>query len=374
MEKIREIINRTKAYYCVECGKCTAACPLSRYGDYSPDRVVERALIGLPVRPDLHVWSCLTCGRCKEVCTYGVDYPAFIRQVRSIARDEREQGICAHGELFSVMRLLARQSETSQKRLYWLSKDLKVREKGDILYFTGCLPYFDIIFRELGVQTVEIARSTVRILNMLGIVPVVMDDEVCCGHDLLWNGEVETFNRLAALNMQRIARRGAKKLIFSCPEGYRTFKLDYPSSSELELVHISELLAEKLEAGTVQVQTVDEPVTYHDPCRLGRHLGIYDPPRRVLSAIAPNFVEMASNRENSLCCGTSGWTNCDSFSEAIRRERLGEASETGAKILITSCPKCLIHFTCHLRNRPGEYNLQIVPFELFVARALGLVS
>ena len=376
MEKITEIINRTKAYYCVECGKCTSACPLSRFGDYSPDRVVERALLGLPVRPDLRIWSCLTCGRCKEVCTYGVDYPEFIRRIRSIARGEKEQGICAHGELFSLMRLFTRDHENPQKRLYWVSEEMKVLEQGDMLYFTGCLPYFDIVFRDLGVQTVEIARSTVKILNKLDVVPVVMNDEVCCGHDLYWNGEIETFKRLAAINIQNIARRGAKKVIFSCPEGYRTFKLDYPEFFDLdfELVHISEFLAEQLDEGKIDFRTIDEPVTYHDPCRLGRHLGVYDAPRRVISAIAPNFVEMASNRENSLCCGTAGWTNCDSFSEEIRGERLKECSDTGAQMMITSCPKCLIHFKCHMSNRKGDYDLEIVPFEVFVARAMGLVK
>jgi Fe-S oxidoreductase len=377
MEEIADIINRTKAYYCVECGKCTSACPLSRFGDYSPDRVVERALLGLPVKPDLRLWSCLTCNRCKEVCTYGVDYPEFIRELRSLAVEERERGICAHGEIFSVMKLLALPRERPQKRLYWLSEEeeMKVLEKGDTLYFTGCLPYFDIVFRDLGVHTVEIARSTVKILNKFGVVPVVMDDEVCCGHDLFWSGDTEPFKRLAAINLQNIKNRGAKKVIFSCPEGYRTFKLDYPKffDIDLELVHISEFLAEQMDEGKIDFRTMDEPVTYHDPCRLGRHLGVYDAPRRVIAAIAPNFVEMASHRENSLCCGTSGWTNCDSFCEEIRKERLKECIDSGAKIMITSCPKCMIHFKCHMSNRKGEYDIEIVPFEVFVARAMGLV-
>ncbi len=386
---ISDIINRTKAYYCVECGKCTSACPLSRFGDYSPDRMVERALLGLSVKPDLRIWSCLTCNRCKELCTYGVQYPEFIRELRSLALEERERGICAHGEIFSVMKLLALPHENPQKRLYWLSEEMKVQEKGDILYFTGCLPYFDIVFRDLEVHTVEIARSTVKILNKLGIAPVVMNDEVCCGHDLFWSGDTGTFKRLAYINIQNIMSRGVKKVIFSCPEGYRTFKLDYPEFFDLdfELIHISEFLSERIEEGKLELKPLpglrgrgaephsrtDETVTYHDPCRLGRHLGVYDAPRRVITEIARNFVEMASTRENSLCCGTSGWTNCDSFCEEIRRERLRECINTGAKIMITSCPKCLIHFKCHMSNRKGEYDIEIVPFEVFVARAMGLV-
>ena len=82
---------------------------------------------------------------------------------------------------------------------------------------------------------------------------------------------------------------------------------------------------------------------------------------------------MESTKENSLCCGTSGWTNCDGISEEIRRERLNEGIATGAKIMVTSCLKCLIHFKCHMSNRKGEYNIEIVPFESLVSRAMGLV-
>ncbi|RCV64625.1 Fe-S oxidoreductase [Methanophagales archaeon] len=375
MGKISDIINRTNAFYCVDCGKCTSACPLSRFGDYSPDRLVERALLGLPIQQDLRLWSCLTCNRCKEACTYGVEYPEFIREIRSVASNEREKGVCAHGELFSLMKLFTFSHEREQERLKWVSKDLKVSEKGDILYFTGCLPYFDIVFRDLGVNTVEIARSTTKILNKLGISPVVMNNEVCCGHDLFWNGDIETFKELAARNIQNINDTGAKKVIFSCPEGYRTFKLDYPEffDFDFEVVHISEFLLEQLEEGKLELHKVDDKVTYHDSCRLGRHLGIYDAPRKVIAEIAGDFVELASNKENSLCCGTSGWTNCDGISEEIRRERLNEGIDTGAKMMVTACPKCLIHFKCHMSNRKGDYEIEIVPFENLVARAMGLI-
>lgn len=375
METIADSINRTKAYYCVGCGKCTSACPLSRFGDYSPDSLVERALLGLPVQPDLRLWSCLACNRCKEACTYGVEYPEFIRGIRGAASKEKEKGVCAHGELFSLMTLFTFAHEREQDRLKWVSEDLKVSEKGDILYFSGCLPYFDIVFRDLGVNTVEIARSTVKILNKLGISPVVMNNEVCCGHDLFWNGDVETFKKLAARNIQNIRDTGARKVIFSCPEGYRTFKLDYPDffDVEFEVVHISEFLSEKIEAGEIELRKIDAKVTYHDSCRLGRHLGIYDAPRNVIAEITGDFVEMASNRENALCCGTSGWTNCDGISEEIRRERLKEGIDTGAAMMVTSCPKCLIHFTCHMSNRKEDYDIELVPFEALVAKAMGLV-
>jgi Fe-S oxidoreductase len=90
-----------------------------------------------------------------------------------------------------------------------------------------------------------------------------------------------------------------------------------------------------------------EVLTYQDPCRLGRRSGIYDSPRRLLKAVpGAEVLEMERTRDNALCCGTSAWMECTSCSKAIQSERLMEAEETGASRLITSCPKCQIHFTC----------------------------
>lgn len=329
--------------------------------------MVERVLLGFSdeIQSDMRIWSCLACYKCKEMCTFGVEYPEFIRNIRREALKIGESGICAHSELFSLMKLFT--NEKPQKRLNWTS-DLEISKKGDILYFTGCLPYFDILFSPLKVDTLDIARSTVKILNKLGISPVVMPNEVCCGHDLLWNGD-DMAEKLASINVRNIEDTGAKKVIFSCPECYRTFKLDYPEfvDFDFELMHISEFLSEKIDK--IELSPVKEKVTYHDPCRLGRHLGIYDAPRVILEEAAKDFVELPSNRENSLCCGTSGWTNCDMLSEQIREERLGECMNVNANTLITSCPKCLIHFTCHMSNRE-EYNIKAIPFEVLAAKAM----
>ncbi len=375
-DDIIDIIEKTKAFYCVECGKCTSICPLSRVGDYSPEMMVEKSLIDLEeeILFDKRVWSCLTCYRCSEICTFGVDYPRFIRGIREeiVSKGIDNKGICVHGDLLSLMRLQS-WGVTKQKRLGWLSKDLKTSdEKGEILYFVGCLPYFDIIFEELNMRTTEIARSTVRILNKSGITPVVMSDEVCCGHDLLWSGEIDAFKRLASINLKNINKSGAKKVIFSCAECYRTFREDYVEyfgELNFEVAHISEFLDELLDEGKIVIESKNEKkLTYHDPCRLGRHLHIYDEPRKVLREIAP-IEEMTHNKEDALCCGTSLWTNCNTLSEEIRKERLREAKETGADVLVTACPKCLIHFSCTI-NRIKELHIDMEDFSVVVEKAI----
>jgi len=168
---------------------------------------------------------------------------------------------------------------------------------------------------------------------------------------------VETFKKLAQFNAQMIKESGAKKIVFSCPEGYRTFKLDYPNYVDLgcEVLHISELLVEKIGQNGVKFKEIKKNVTYQDPCRLGRHLGIYESPREIIKAIPGiKLTEMEHSGDESICCGTSAWTNCGSYSKKIREERLFEAKATGAEVLVTACPKCQIHFKCAMVDKGAE--------------------
>jgi Fe-S oxidoreductase len=181
--------------------------------------------------------------------------------------------------------------------------------------------------------------------------PVVSNDERCCGHDALWNGNAEKFKKLAAINLEVIRSSGAKQVVFSCPEGYYTFKHYYPEYfGELDFkpVHILDFLAQSINDGGLQFKEAgNKRVTYHDPCRLGRLAGIYDAPRRLLGNLpGVDLVEMPRSRENGVCCGTSGWMNCSSCSKEIQLQRLDEARATGADELVTACPKCQIHFRC----------------------------
>ena len=135
--------------------------------------------------------------------------------------------------------------------------------------------------------------------------------------------------------------------------------------------HISEFLAEKIGKDGLKLKEIKKKVTYQDPCRLGRHLGIYDASRKVLESIPGiQLVEMEHNRADSICCGTSAFTNCDSYSNMIRKERLSEAKATGAEILITSCPKCQTHFRCAMVDK-GEEHRPIPKIEIMDLANLG---
>ena len=394
MEAIQNAIKTSKVHYCLDCGKCSSVCPISLLNEnYSPRLLAQRALLESPelLLKDELIWACLNCGMCYEVCESDVHYSEFIRDVRIEAHKIGEEGIYAHnGRMHSIMRMMTSPA-LKQNRLNWITKDLKVKiyptnsttqqlnNSTELIYFVGCLPYFDAFFTNLELNTLNIAKSTIKILNHLGIEPVLMPDEKCCGHDLLWTGDIENFKKLAHHNIEAIKRTGVKKIVFSCPEGHQTFKNEYQKymgGLDLEFIHISEIIAEKLPElrfGTSKRKTrKPEKVTYQDPCSLGRIGGIYEQPRKIMNAIGVELTEMPKNRKNAICCGTSGWMNCGIYSKQIQLARLKEAKSTGADLLITSCPKCQIHFKCAMNNEdtPHEAKIEIQDLTISIASEL----
>lgn len=378
---LEDIIQQTKAYYCLECGKCTSICPVSRqHPAFSPRAMIETALLGfedeLVFNRDL--FSCLTCYQCRRECPCDVEFPIFVQKARSVAQGNNQYGVCAHsGQVQSLQRLMAN-PDVKQKRLDWLSDKYRISEQSDTLLWVGCTPYFGPIFEDIGFRGLDITEASLKALNVLGTEPRLLANEKCCGHDMLWTGDIETFKKLAEYNAAQIKEAGIKKIIFSCPEGYRTFKLDYPNyvSLDCELQHISEFLAEKIGKNGLKLKEIKKKVTYHDPCRLGRHLGIYDAPRKVLESIPGiELVEMEHNKMDAICCGTSAFTNCEAYSNMIRQQRLSEAKATGAEILITSCPKCQIHFKCATVDKGEEHRptpkIEIMDLANLVANAMG---
>jgi len=370
-----EIVRLTRSYYCLDCGKCTGSCPVTRVdGTYSPRGTIESVLSGHPEEliNNQHLWSCLTCGLCTTRCPSGVDYPAFVVAARIEAHKTGVEGIFAHNAIMQqLMDIMGR--PVQQNRTGWLTGDLQTSARGDDFYFVGCLPYFDVIFADLGVVSTDAARNTVRLLNAVGIAPIVSNDERCCGADLLLNGDEEGFRRLAEINVQVIADSGAERVIFGCPECYNAFRNDYPryiGPLPFELVHLTELLAERMDE--LELDEVSETVTYHDPCRLGRYLGVYDEPRAVIEGIpGVELVEMHKNRANALCCGSTGWVNCGRCAKGIQMERLQQAQITGAERMITVCPKCRIHLSCALNDAGDEIAVALEDLTALLVRALG---
>ncbi|MCX5860572.1 MAG: (Fe-S)-binding protein [Deltaproteobacteria bacterium] len=370
-----DIVDRTHAYYCLDCGICTGSCPVSRVTpDFSPRLMVEKVLMGEQENPfeDINIWSCLSCGQCSSRCPSNIDYPEFVRMVREEAVRHGKGGVQAHRGLFQgIMRLQT--LEVKQSRTEWAREIGRISDHGDTYFFVGCSPFFEVEFLDdWGLDVMDGPRGVLKLLNTLGIEPIIHDDERCCGHDLMWNGDRANFARLAQRNVDLIRGLGVKRVVFHCPEGYLTFKKYYPEVvGELgfEPVHFYELLASEFKKGSVELDPLDGVLTYHDPCRLGRQAGIMDAPRNLIAGI-PGVVlrEMEHNRENGLCCGTSAWMNCSACSKEIQKRRLDEAVAVGADTLVTACPKCRVHLNCALRDT--DKNLKIRDINDLLAQAL----
>lgn len=385
---VKQLIEDTGAFDCVECGKCTTVCPIAKLDtNFAPRTVVIRAMEGIVdnIAKDKDIWTCTTCEQCNSMCPYKVDYSGFIRGMREEAVQFGAAPLCSQGGLIhSVQRMMASGNQ-KQNRLAWVKKDLKVAEKGDVFYFVGCLPHYDAIFydrEDLRLQ--NICESAVRIMNKAGVVPVVSNEEKCCGHDLNWTGDEENFEKLMEHNIELIRKSGAKKVVFTCPECYRTFKSDYQDLAgdlEFELVHMADYVKQLADSGALKLDAVRKPsftFSYHDSCRLGRHSGVYDSPRELAKAFSgAKFVEMENTRDKAVCCGVSAWSNCNANAKKIQVDRVVEAKKVGAQRLLMFCPKCQIHMMCAIKDKvpvdPSMVDVKLEDYTVALAKLLDLM-
>ena len=243
-----------------------------------------------------------------------------------------------------------------EQRAEW-AKGLGVKpyaEGMELLYFTGCYLSYDPRMR-------KVAAATAALLNRAGVAfGILGSKESCCGESIRKTGSEELFKRLAKDNIKAFIDQGVKKVLVSSPHCYHSFKNEYPEFMvNFEVVFISQYLGELVKVGRLKLTgQYPRKVTYHDPCYLGRHNGLYDEPRELLNLVPGlELREMADTREKSLCCGGGAgriWMETpkeDRFSDL----RLGQAVQSGAEVLATSCPYCITNFTDSSLNLPeGE--------------------
>ena len=381
-EIIKELIQDTGAFDCVECGKCTSVCSVANNDpEFAPRLIVVKALegVGAELAREKDIWSCTSCGECSAMCPYKVDYAEFIRGLRVESAMLGTVPICSQGGLLhSMMRIMAN-SDFEQNRLEWVDEELQIADTGDVFYFTGCQPQLDAIFQNRELNLTDIGRSAVKIMNKAGVVPVVSNNEKCCGHDLNWIGDEANVELLMNHNLDLIRKSGAKTVVYTCAECYRTFNIDYQAMAgdlEFRMVHMTEYLNELIDAGKLKFKEgTDLKVTYHEPCRLSRHCGIYDAPRDALAKInGIDLIEMERIRDKAACCGVSAWLNCDGTAKKLQIERMIEAKRTGADAVLTNCPKCYIHLDCSIRDEipveREEVEIPLKDFTVVVAEAL----
>ena len=235
--------------------------------------------------------------------------------------------------------------EARDKRTDW-AEGLSVKpftEGTEVLYFPCCYLSYDS-------RTRKLATATANILNKAGVdFGILGAEQNCCGESVRKTGDEELFRQLAKGNIKTFIDSGVKKILVSSPHCYHTFKNEYPEFMvNFEIIHISQYLLQLINEGRLEfTKEYGKKITYHDPCYLGRHNGIYDEPRAVLKNVPGlELIEMVESREDSLCCGGGGggiWMDIPK-SERFSDLRVGQAIETGAEALVTSCPYCIINF------------------------------
>jgi len=333
---------------CYQCGLCDTVCPWNRVRSFSMRKIVRQATFGLTEIENEEIWRCTTCGKCPQRCPRGVK---IIECGVSLRRIATEYGVfpkpvtpirTIRGSLVGEGNPIG---EERAKRGDW-AKGLSVRtftEGMDILYFPGCYLSYDPRLKKA-------AAATANILNKAGVdFGILGAKENCCGESIRKTGDEELFKRLARENIKTFIDNGVNKILVSSPHCYHTFKNEYPEFKvNFEVVHISQYLFQLVQEGRLEFsKEYGKKVTYHDPCYMGRHNGIYEEPREILKKIPGlELMEMPDSRVDSLCCGGGGgriWMETPK-GERFSDLRLKQAMEVGAEVLVTSCPYCISNF------------------------------
>lgn len=356
---------------CTHCGECIEHCPTfveTRSEEIHPLTKIARAkdfwkadhlgclarLFG--IRPSTEVdqaafsqgvYQCTLCARCHVVCPVQID-------TRSLWISMREQLVAwdLYPEAFDTLRDRVTRNynisgEDNANRLVWtqnlerVPEGLERRQGAETVYFVGCVG-------ALYPRVYSVPQSFVQILEHAGEdFTTLGGDEWCCGFPLMIAGMGREVRVLARHNVQEVRAIGARRLVVTCPSCYHAWVHEYPTilgePLGFEVLHATELLADLVDEGRIRMHSFPQPVTYHDPCDLGRTSGIYDAPRQIIQAIPDiKFREMADNREMSLCCGGGGDAEMADaeLTLAVGKRRIQQAEDIGAKVVISACQQC----------------------------------
>ncbi len=373
---------------CTECGRCQEACPAWATGKpLTPkglildlrDQLLGRGhgngkpMVGGIVSEDV-IWSCTTCGACHQECPVFIEpIPKIVNMRRFLVMEEAR----FPEPMQAAMRGMENRGHPYQgavpSRTAWatgLGVPL-LAEKGtaEYLYWVGCAAAFDE-------RTQKVARALVRVLAAAGVdFAILGEEERCTGDPARRIGHEFLFQMQAQANIETLNGYGVKKIVTACPHCFNTLQNEYGQfGGNYQVVHHTLLIRDLFRQGRLKPKTaLQQTVAYHDSCYLGRHNGIFDPPRAILRAL-PGIQprELERNREKGFCCGAGGgmmWFE-ERLGTRVNLERTEEALRVKPDVVGTACPFCLTMFEDGLRAGDATERLKAMDLAELVAQAL----
>ena len=356
---------------CTLCKRCQDRCPAFATGKpLSPMRLVNQIgetaftdpaanlidTIGRDV-----IWACTTCRACQDIC------PASIEHIDKII-ELRRNLVLMEGE-FPGEEVMTAMEQTEvngnplgmgyASRGDWAEelgvKPLAEDPEVDVLYFVGCYASFDK-------RNIAVARSFVKLCQAAGVkVGILGKEEKCCGEPMRKMGNEYLYQTMAMETVEVIKAYGVRKIVTTCPHCFNTLSKDYRDFEfDLEVVPHAVFLDQLMGEGRLKIRAESFACTYHDSCYLGRHNGIYDPPRNLIRAAGGQLTEMAKNRDQAFCCSAGGGRIMaeEKIGERINIKRVRMAVETNADQLVSNCPFCLTMFEDGVKGADVEEKLR----------------
>ena len=384
------------SYSCIMCNRCQDVCPATNTGKalspaailineryelnkilpgFSAGQESPRPLLDFALNAEA-AWACTTCNACIEVCPVGNEQMLHIidvRRERVLTAAEFPKGL---QNTFNHMERAGNPfGMAAEERLAW-AKDLpfavptlEQKAEPEILYWVGCAAAFDP-------RAQKIARSMAAILNAAGMDwAVIGKEEKCTGDTARRTGNEYLFAQMAEENVNVLNEIKPKTIVTTCPHCFHTIANEYPQfGGKFAVKHHTEFIDELIRAGRLKLESVgDGSVTYHDPCYLGRHNGIFDQPRALIHSTGAILTEPARNRSNSFCCGAGGgqfWKEEEKGTERVSTNRYRELKQTGAKTVATGCPFCMRMITEETAKEEPESAMQVFDVAELVAARL----
>ena len=384
-------------YSCADCGRCSDHCPANAVKRPLSPRFIsikgrDAVFKNYPIYPygakfnkgealmgniydEDEIWSCTTCGACEQECPLGIEYIDKIVDLRRGMVDEGAVPQSLQKPLGALEKRGNPWGKMEKKRADWTKalpegiavKILNKKETADTLYFVDSITSYDDRMQAIGMATVRILHAAGEDFGILG------KDEKDSGHEVRRFGEEMLFQDLRDQNTDAIQRSGAKRIVTADPHAFNALIKDYADMPPVE--HISQYLLRQIKSGRLELKRDEasgDVYTYHDPCYLGRHNGIYDAPREVIDALGVKRVDMEKCRDRSFCCGGGGLML---FYEPEEEQRMGVlrvemAAKAGANVIVTACPFCMVNIEDAIKVAGLEGKMTAIDLAELVAQRL----